>query len=155
MDDEGSIHEQPSERPGGAFGGDGVYCTGEQWDQFEESFERDEDDVQFNDDEEVQSLIESESEALAVVSQANRTSARVTRRPLPKRSTAASARESDRRCFQCGGPHLARDCRDRNKPTAKGPKGPKNNTKGRKGSGGGKDLGVVTMVTAVALSAEA
>ena len=37
------------------------------------SFGRDEDDVQFNDDEEVQSLIEGESEALAAVSQANQT----------------------------------------------------------------------------------
>ena len=45
-----------------------MYCTGEKWDQYEESFARDEDDVQFNDDEEVQSLTESESEALAAVS---------------------------------------------------------------------------------------
>ena len=60
VDDEGTTHEQPSELPVGAVGGDGVYYMGEQWDQYEESFERDEDDVQFNADEEVQSLIESE-----------------------------------------------------------------------------------------------
>ena len=68
--------------------------------------------------------IESESEALAAVSHANRTltqarqavnDARATRRPLPKRSTAASARESERRSFLCRGPHLARDCPDRKK----------------------------------------
>ena len=85
-----------------------MYYTGEQRDQYEESFERDEDDVQPNDDEEGQSLIESESEALAAVSQANGTltqarqgvkDAHATRRPLPKRSTAASARESESRCF--------------------------------------------------------
>ena len=54
VDDDMSTHEQFSELLDGAFGGDGVYYTGEQWDQHEESFERDEDDVQFNDDEEVQ-----------------------------------------------------------------------------------------------------
>ena len=129
MDDEGSIHEQPSELPDGVFVGDGVYFAGDQWDQFEERFERDVDDVQFNDVEEVQSLTESESEALAAVSHANRTltqprkagkDARAARRPLPKRSTAASARESGRRCFLCRVPHLARDCPDRNKPIGKG-----------------------------------
>ena len=52
-----------------------MYYTGEQLDQYEENFERDEEDIQINDDEEVQSLIERESEALAAVSQANRTSA--------------------------------------------------------------------------------
>ena len=63
VDDEGSTHKQLAEALDEAFGCDGVYCTGEQWDLDEEGFER-EDDVQFNDDEEVQSLIESESEAL-------------------------------------------------------------------------------------------
>ena len=58
-DDERSTREQLSEFPGGALGSE--YNTGEQWDQYKESFERCEDDVQFNDDEEVQSLIESES----------------------------------------------------------------------------------------------
>ena len=163
MDDELSIHEQPSELPDGVFVGDGVCFAGEQWDQYEESFERDEDDVQFNDDEEVQSLTESESEALAAVSHANRTmtqarkavkDARATRRPLPKRSTAASVRESERRCFLCRVPHLARDGPDRNKPTGKGSKRLKDNRKGRKGSGRGKGLGVVTVATAFAVSAQ-
>ena len=124
VDDDGSTHEQLSESRDGAFGRDGVYYTRESWDQHEESFERDEDD----DDEEVQSLIESEFEALAAVSQANWTltqarqavkDARATRRPLPKRSTAASARESESRCFLCLGPHLARDRLDRNTPTGR------------------------------------
>ena len=59
VDDEGSTHELLAESTDEAFGGDGVYCTGEPWDQCEESFERDEDDVLFNDDEEFQSLIQS------------------------------------------------------------------------------------------------
>ena len=73
VDDEASTHKQPSELPDGAFGGDGVCHTGVQWEKHEESFERDEDDVQFNDDEDVQSLLESKSQAPAAVSHANRT----------------------------------------------------------------------------------
>ena len=65
----------------------------------------------------------SQLEALAAVSHANRTltqarkagkDAPATRRPLPKRLTAASVRESERRCFLCRVPHLARDGPDRN-----------------------------------------
>ena len=52
-----STHEQPAELSDGAVGNDGV--------------QREEDDVQFNDDEEVRSLTDGESEALAAVSQAN------------------------------------------------------------------------------------
>ena len=52
VDDEGSTREQLSEFPDGTFGSDGVCYTSEQWDQYEESFERHENDVQ--------SLIESE-----------------------------------------------------------------------------------------------
>ena len=63
--EDGSIQEQTSELPDGALGSDDVCCTGEQWDQHEESFEQDEEDVQFDGDEEVQRLIESESEALS------------------------------------------------------------------------------------------
>ena len=38
----------------------------------------------------------------------------------PRISAAASARESGRRCFfLCRGPHLARDCPDRNNPSGK------------------------------------
>ena len=48
-----------------------MYYTCEQWDQYGEEFERKEDHVQFNDNEEVQSLIENKSEALAAVAQAN------------------------------------------------------------------------------------
>ena len=103
VDDERSTHEQLSEFPDGVFGSDDVYHTGEQWDQYEDSFERDEDDVLFHDDEEVQSLIESASEALAGVSQANSTLIQARqrmhqrqRRPLPHRSTVASARDSER-----------------------------------------------------------
>ena len=55
VDDAGPTHDQPTGLLDGAFGGDGVYYTGGQLDQYEESFERDEDDLQFNDDEEVQS----------------------------------------------------------------------------------------------------
>ena len=51
--------------------------------------------------------------------------------------------------FLCRGPHLARDCPDRNKPTGKGSKGPKENMKGKKGSGGGKGLSVVTIFYSV------
>ena len=107
-------------------------------------------------------MTESESEALAAVSQANRTltqarqavkDARATRRPLPKRSTPASARESERRRFPCRGPHLPRDCPDRNKLTSKGSKGPKDNVKSKRSSGRGKGLGVVTMAKAFAVSA--
>ena len=77
------------------------------WCHYEESFERDEEDVQIHDVEEVQSLIESESEALAAVSQANWArqavkDARATRRPLPKRSTVASVSTCSRRGgFSC------------------------------------------------------
>ena len=71
------------------FGSDVVYCTGEQWDQYEESFERDEDDVQTNDDEEVQSLIECGSVLTSEPDVDPSTTARATRRALPKRSTAA------------------------------------------------------------------
>ena len=60
VDDERLTHEQLSEFPGGTVGSDGVYYTRQRWDQYEESFERDEDDVQFNDDEEVESMITSE-----------------------------------------------------------------------------------------------
>ena len=117
---------------------------------YEESFERDEDDVLFNDDGEVHSLIESESDVLAAVSPANRTltparqavkGARATRQPLPKISTAASARGLE-------------NCVGRNKPTGKGSKGSKDNMRGKKGSGRGKGLGVVTMATACTVSAE-
>ena len=61
VDDEGSTHEQHSEPPDGAFGSDGVYYTSEQQDQYEESFERDEDNAHSKDDEDLHSLIESES----------------------------------------------------------------------------------------------
>ena len=62
VDDEDarSTHDQLAEFLVGGFGSDGVYYT-----QYEESFDRDEDDVKINDDAEVQSLIESESEASA------------------------------------------------------------------------------------------
>ena len=75
VDDEDrfSIHEQLAEFPDAAVGSDGVLNTGEQWEQYEENFERDEEDIQINDDEEVQAVIESESEALEAVSQANGT----------------------------------------------------------------------------------
>ena len=108
-----------------------------------------------------------ESDALAVVSQANTTltlarqavkDARGTRRPFTKTSTAASARESERRCFLCRGPHLARDGPDRNKPTrrkgSKGSKGSKDSMKCKKYSGTGKGLGVLTMATAFTVSAK-
>ena len=52
VDDEGSTQEQLSEFPDEAFGS-GVLFTGEQWEVHEESFERDEDNVEFNDVEEV------------------------------------------------------------------------------------------------------
>ena len=102
--EDGSIQEQTSEIPDGALGSDDVCCTGEQWDQHEESFEQDEDDVQFDGDEEVQRLIESESEAFGSCltseldidpSTAGGQRCPATRRPLPKGSTAVSARETD------------------------------------------------------------
>ena len=73
VDDEESTQKHLSKLSDGAFGSDCVYYTSEQWDQHDESFERDEDEVQVNDDEEVQPLIEKELEALATFSQANRT----------------------------------------------------------------------------------
>ena len=85
VDDKGSTHEHPSELPDGALASAGVYCTCEQWDQYDECFERDEDDVQFNDDEEVQPLTEREFGALATASQANRTRLEVKRRPSEQR----------------------------------------------------------------------
>ena len=39
-DGEQTSHEQPSDTPDGAFGNDGVYHTGEQWDQYDECLER-------------------------------------------------------------------------------------------------------------------
>ena len=53
-EDTRSTHEQPAELHDAPFGSDGVY-------QYEKKFERDEDGVQINDDEEVQSLVESDS----------------------------------------------------------------------------------------------
>ena len=45
-EDTRSTHEQPAELHDAPFGSDGVYYTGEQWDQYEKNFERDEDGVQ-------------------------------------------------------------------------------------------------------------
>ena len=73
-------HEQLAEFPDGAFGSDGVYHTCEQWDQHKGRFKRDEVDVQNNDDEEVHRLIESEAEALATLSQTNKTLTHTTAR---------------------------------------------------------------------------
>ena len=110
-----------------------------------------------NDDEELQLLMEKELEALATVSQANRTlvqarqavkDARATRQPLPRRSAAASARESERRFLLCRGPHLDRDCLDRNKTSGKGSNEPRDKAKGKKGIGKSKGFGAVTIATA-------
>ena len=99
-------------------------------------------------------FFKKELEALATVSQANRMlvqgrqavkDARATRQPMPRRSVAASVRESGRRCFLCRGPHLARVCPDRKKPSDKGSKGPRDNTRGKKGACKGKGCGAVTM----------
>ena len=87
--------------------------------------------MQFNDVEEVQSLIESASEALAAVSQANRTliQARQTVKGCTSDkddhcTTGQQLRQHvtrrERQCFFCRGPHLARDRPDRNKPTGHG-----------------------------------
>ena len=104
-----------------------MYYTGEHWDQYEDNFERYEEDIDINDDQEVQSLIESESEAQAAVAKAERTltqgrqaakDARATRRPmLPRISTAPSARESERETMfsvSWSSPALP-DCPDQNK----------------------------------------
>ena len=132
--------------------------TGEHCALYEESFERDEDDVQSSDDEEVQLLNESESETLTAVSQANRTStqtrqavkdSRTTIGPLPK-----SSRESERRCFLCRCPHLARDSPDRNKPTSRGFEGSGRQNEWQERQRQRRILGVVTMATAFAVSAE-
>ena len=74
--------------------------------------------------------------------------ARATGQPLPRRSSAASARESEIRCFLCRGPPLSRDCSDRNKTPGKGSRGPRENTQGKKGIGKGEGLGAVTIATA-------
>ena len=50
-----------------------MYHIGEQRDQYDESLERDDDEEQGNDDEEFEPLLEKELDALATVSQANRT----------------------------------------------------------------------------------
>ena len=65
-------------------------CTtpGEQWDQHDESSERDEDEERGNDNEEVQPLVEEELEALAAVSHANR--------------TLIQARQASETCMLCG-----------------------------------------------------
>ena len=72
-DGEKTSPEQPPDTPYGAFGNDGVYYIGEQRDQYDESLERDDDEEQGNDDEELEPLMEKELDALATVSQANRT----------------------------------------------------------------------------------
>ena len=135
---------------------DVVYYIGEQWDQHDERLEREDDEEQGNDDEELQPLMDKELEALATVSQANRTliqarqavkDARATRQPLPRRSAAASARESERRCFcveiliwlvigQTETSHLARVRR-----------GPETRRQARK-TGKDTGFGAVTMATA-------
>ena len=73
-------HEQPSELPGGAFGGDGVYCAGEPRDQYEESFERDEDDV------------------LAAVSQTNRTLTQARQAVKDARATRTTSAQEVNSC---------------------------------------------------------
>ena len=98
--------EQLPNTPDGAFRNDGVYHTGEQWGRYDECVERGDDEEQGNDDEELQPLMEKELEALATVTQANRTlvqarqavkDARATGQPSSRRSAAASVRESGRR----------------------------------------------------------
>ena len=75
-----------------------MYYAGEPRDQYEESFERDEDDVQFNDDEEVQSSIESESEALAAVSQTNRTLTQARQAVKDARATRTTSAQEVNSC---------------------------------------------------------
>ena len=64
-----------------------------------------------------------------------------------REAAAASVGESGRRSFLCRGPHLARVCPDRKKPSDKGSKGPQEITRGKKGAGKGKGqgCGAVTM----------
>ena len=71
---------------------------------YDDGLERNDDEEQGADDEEVQPLMEKELEALATVSQANRTliqarqavkDARATWQPVPRRSAAASAPQRD------------------------------------------------------------
>ena len=52
------------------------------------------------------------------------------------------------------GPHLARDCPDRNEPTGKGSHGSKDDMKDKTDNGRGKGHGVVTMATAFTASAK-
>ena len=116
--------------------------TGEQWDEYDECLERYDDREQGNDDEELQLLMEKELEALATVSQANRTwiqarqavkDVRATRQPMPGTYAAALARESQRRCFLCRGVHSARDRPDRKKPSGKVRRDPETTRRARNG----------------------
>ena len=64
---------------------------------------------------------------------------------MPKESAAASSPESERKCFLCRGPHLARDRPDRNKHNGASKKGL---AKGKTSAGNGTGSGAVSMALA-------
>ena len=72
--------DQPGESRDGAFGSDNDYNTTEQWDQHEELLGPRGDDTIDDDDEEMHSLRQGESDARAAASQSNRALAKRAKR---------------------------------------------------------------------------
>ena len=70
---------------------------------------------------------------------------------MPERSAAASAHQPERICFFLRrGPHLARNCSDRNKHNGEAKQV---HAKGKTGPGNGKGSGAVSVATAFTIAA--
>ena len=135
IDDDDEDMRKPQDQPGeshdGAYGDNDVYNTAEQWDQFEDTFVDRTTMLCVTTIRRSQCLdpgrIGCTCCSITVKPHVGHSKyVRAARNPMPTRSAAASAYDSDRKWLLCRGRHDAWDCPDRDKHNGKVKKGDAN-----------------------------